>query len=250
MKNITIAHQQPLETLAPIGKVGLVALATDFNLEHDLRRMYPEGVEVFTSRVLNVNPLTVENLRTMTPKISEVAATLLPNTPLDVVIYGCTSGTAAIGADNIRQLIQQSCPEAVVINPLDAACAALEHVKAKRLSILTPYTESVNAEVADSLQQRGFEVLNMAGFGYEDDTIMTFIAPDDLTTAAIEIVDPTADAVFISCTSLRASLAIESIEKQLNKPVISSNQALVWQSLKQLGYDKPIDGFGTLLRDY
>ncbi len=248
MKNETVEHGRPLEHLAPLGRIGLIALATDFNIESDLRRIYPGGIEIFTSRVLNINPLTIENLRTMAPKISSVAATLLPGTDLDAIIYACTSGTAAIGADRIQELIHQSCPNVPVINPIDAVCSAFEQFKAKRISILTPYTQSVNAELAATFAARGYDILNISGFAYEDDTAMTFISPEDITEAAINTCDPDADLLFISCTALRASLVIHDIERQINKPVISSNQALAWKTMQQVQHHIAIDGFGSLMQ--
>ncbi|MCP3687025.1 MAG: hypothetical protein GY784_01305 [Gammaproteobacteria bacterium] len=71
---------QPVQfdPVAALGRIGLIALATDFNSEHDLRRMLPEGVEVFTNRVLNANPVTMENLRNMSGDISRAAGGILP----------------------------------------------------------------------------------------------------------------------------------------------------------------------------
>ena len=247
MINKTIKHKNALKSPATIGQVGLIALATDFNTESDLRRMYPEGVELFTSRVLNTNPLTIENLRTMAPNISSVAATLLPGTPLDAIIYGCTSGTAAIGANTIKKLIQESCPNVPVINPIDAVCSAFDTYGAKRISILTPYTENVNEELVNSFTEKGYDVTNVSGFGYEDDTAMTFITPEDIKEAAINTFTPEADLLFISCTSLRASLVIQEIEQSIKKPVISSNQAIAWKTLQHLNYNKPVNNFGSLL---
>ena len=101
--------------------------------------------------------------------------------------------------------------------------AAFETLKAKRISILTPYLESVNYEMADFFKSKGLDVLNIAGFGFENDTIMTYIQPADIESAALSICDPDADLIFISCTALRASLVLDEIEKKLGKPAISSN---------------------------
>lgn len=248
MKIKTIEHRQPLEHLAPAGRIGVISLATDFNIEQDLRRIYPEGIEIFTSRVRNVNPLTIENLRTMAPGISAAADAILPGTDLDVMIYACTSGTVALGIDRIAELIHQSRPGVAVTNPVVAALAAFEQLGAKRISILTPYTEAVNRDVAALFADNGYEVLNIAGFGFEDDTAMTFIAPQDIADAAVAICDPDADLLFISCTALRASVVIEQIESLLGKPVVSSNQALAWHSLQLVNYPSPVDGFGALMK--
>ena len=96
-----IKHNISLDTIAPLGRIGLIALATDFNSEQDLRRMYPDGVEVFTNRVLNANPVTPQNLRNMAGDISRAAGGILPGFSLDAMIYGCTSGTVANGAEKI-----------------------------------------------------------------------------------------------------------------------------------------------------
>jgi maleate isomerase len=90
-------------------------------------------------------------------------------------------------------------------------------------------------------------VLNIAGFGFENDTEMTYISPQDIAESAAKTCHPHADLLFISCTALRASLVIEQIEKQLRKPVVSSNQALAWHSLQLVGYIPPVTGYGQLL---
>jgi maleate isomerase len=244
----TIKHNRQLENFAPIGCVGVIALATDFNIETDLRRMYPEGTEIFTTRVRNTNPLTIENLRTMAPQISSASDTLLPGYDLDVIIYACTSGTIAIGVKEIAQLIHASRPNLIVVDPVSAALAAFQKLSAnKKISILTPYTKEVNHEVAAFFSENGYDVLSMAGFGFEDDTAMTFIPPADIVDAAVEMFNPNADLLFISCTALRASVVIDQIEAQIGKPVLSTNQVLAWHSLQALGYSHPIKGFGSLM---
>ncbi|MEJ2766849.1 Asp/Glu racemase [Photobacterium sp. MCCC 1A19761] len=247
MRNERIEPHFALEHLAPAGRIGVITLATDFNIEQDLRRLYPETVHMFTSRVRNVNPLTIENLRTMAPGITAAADAILPGTRLDAMIYACTSGTIAIGQANIAARIHQACPGTAVTDPVTAVFAALATLRVKRLSILTPYTDTVNHDVAAYFHQQGYEVTNIAGFGFEDDTAMTFIDPRDIKRAALRICDPNADALFISCTALRATPVIAQIEAALGKPVLSSNQVLAWHSLKLVGYAEPIHGFGLLM---
>jgi maleate isomerase len=244
-----IKHNISLDAVAPLGRIGLIALATDFNSEQDLRRMYPDGVEVFTNRVLNANPVTLQNLRNMAGDISRAAGGILPGFGLDAMIYGCTSGTVANGAREIEALVHQSCPGIPVTNPVSAALAAFEHLGAKRISILTPYTEEVNLEMASYFTDHGMQIINIAGFGYESDIDMTGIPPQEIANAAVEICDDDADLLFISCTAIRASLVIEEIEQAIDKPVVTSNQALVWHSLRLVGYANGIKGYGTLLND-
>jgi maleate isomerase len=245
-----IDNNFPLDDIAPGGKIGLIALATDFNSEQDLRRMYPEGFEVFTNRVLNANPVTMENLRNMVGDISRAAGGILPDIKLDAMIYGCTSGTVANGADNIERLIQENNPGVPVTNPVSAALAAFEHFGATRVSILTPYTQIVNDEMASYFESQGIEVLNIAGFGSDNDLEMTSIPPLAIADASAKVCDSNADLLFVSCTAIRASLVIETIEEIIGKPVVTSNQALVWHSLKLMDYQGSIQGYGSLMREF
>jgi maleate isomerase len=211
-----------LDNIAPLGRVGLLALATDFNSEQDLRRIFPEGLEVFTNRVKNANPLTIENLLAMTGDVTRAAEGILPGLGVDAMIYGCTSGTIAIGTEKLNALIHAAWPGIPVTNPVVAAQEAFKAFGAKKISVLTPYNDEINA--------------------------MTSISPDTIYRAALEVCDEQADLLFISCTALRSSLAIERAEQELGKPVVTSNQALAWHVLQSLGQQQTVSGFGSLFR--
>ncbi len=235
-----------LDDIAPGGRIGLIALATDYNSETDLRRMLPAGVDLFTNRVLNANPLTLENLRAMSGDITRAAAGILPGKGVDAMIYGCTSGTAAIGEAEVAKKIQAAQPGVPCTNPIAAVRAALKALDAKKISILTPYTDQVNSELSARFREQGLEVLNIDGFGMDDDIEMTGIPLSAIIEGAEQACDPDADALFISCTAIRAALVVEQLERQLDKPVVTSNQALVWHCLQLLENPSEVSGYGRL----
>jgi len=234
------------EDIAPGGRIGLIALATDYNSETDLRRMLPTGTDLFTNRVLNANPLTLENLRAMTEDITRAAQGILPGLGVDVMIYGCTSGTAAIGEAEVAARIAAAQPGIPCTNPIAAARAALQAFGARKISILTPYTDEVNRALADRFREQGAEVLNIDGFGLDDDIEMTGLPLSAIIEAAVQVCAPEADALFISCTAIRAAGVVEALEAKLEKPVITSNQALVWHSLQLMNNAARVAGFGRL----
>lgn len=246
IKSETVKVPVKLDKIAPLGRVGLLALATDFNSEQDLRRMFPEGLEIFTNRIKNANPTTIANLRAMAGDITRAAEGILPELGVDAMIYGCTSGSIAIGTEKLNELIHAAWPGIPTTNPVVAAQKAFEAFGAQRISVLTPYIEEVNIEMAQYFAGQGYDVLNIAGFGFENDIEMTSISPDTLYRGALEVCHPQADLLFISCTAMRSSLAIDRIEQELGKPVVTSNQALVWHILQLLGRAVPVTGFGRL----
>ncbi len=69
----------------------------------------------------------------------------------------------------------------------------------------------------------------------DDDYAMTALAPEALVEAGKQAMAATADALFVSCTALRASLAVEELERALGRPVVTSNQAIAWHALSLTG---------------
>ena len=247
---LTLALDPVLDAGPAPHKIGLIALSTDMVTERDFSLMMPPGDEVmyYTARVPNVCPVTVENLRRMAPHLAEAAAQILPTTPLDVIAYSCTSGTVSIGPDEVTAQIRKGRPGVEVVTPITAALAAFEALGIRRISLMTPYIDDVNQTMAAFIEGRGIEIANVAGFCLEDDQEMARLTPDGIRNAALEIADPSADAVFVSCTGIRSAETIEAIETALGKPALCSNQCMVWQSLRLAGYEGPVEGFGRLLK--
>ena len=86
-----------------VGKrIGLILLATDHTTERDFARMCPhDRAAVYANRILNENPTTPENLRRMQPRLTDGAELILPEEPLDVIYYSCTSASAVLGNDAV-----------------------------------------------------------------------------------------------------------------------------------------------------
>ncbi|NMF89489.1 maleate cis-trans isomerase family protein [Aromatoleum petrolei] len=236
-------------TAAERARVGLLGLATDLNSEADLRRMLPADVGLYCNRIRHANPMTLETLRGVADDLPRAGRDLLPGLELDVVVYGCTSGTIALGEAETLALIRHAKPSRHQTTPVTASLAALARLGARRVSILTPYRADVNRALGDYYASRGLEVVNVSGLDMDDDYAMTALAPATIVEAGLRAMAPEADALFVSCTALRASLAVEALEAALGRPVVTSNQAIVWHTLDLVGLtarDAPGRLFDTL----
>jgi len=229
-------------------RIGLVLLATDHTTERDFARMCPrDEVGIYANRIAYENPTTPENLLRMQPRLTEGAALILPGEPLDALCYSCTAASAVIGDDAVEAAVHAAKPGVPVITPTGAARTALRTLGATRISILTPYGTATGAAIADYFSGHGFDVVNLVCFGLMDDREMARVSPATIVTAARQSLAPEADALFISCTALRAAEVAEEIERGLGKPVVTSNQASVWLSLRAAGIRAEPSGFGRLM---
>ena len=57
------------------------------------------------------------------------------------------------------------------------------------------------------------------------------------------------DALFVSCTALPELSVINELEKKINKVVLSSNQTLIWDTLKQINFKNEVAGYGELFNN-
>jgi maleate isomerase len=239
------------EGIAPRAALGLVVLATDHTMEHEWRQMLGglEGVAFYEARLYNAPEVTPETLRDMEKDIAPTAALILPGERLDVLAFGCTSGTVAIGEGQVFARLREARPGIPCTTPITAARAAIKALGARRIALLTPYVDRINRMMRDWLQEREVEVPVMGSFNHENDNEVARISMASIEEAILDLGRHDAvDAVFISCTSMRVAEIVERTEAKLGKPVTSSNHAMAWHALRLAGFRDPVAGFGRLLR--
>ena len=228
-------------------RIGLIALATDFVIEKDFIEIIKDrNIDFFVNRIESYNPLSKENLIKMSEKITDVAKNILPDENIDCIVYGCTSGTIAVGYEIIEKKVKAAKPKAKITTPSSAAIKALKKLNIKKLSIFTPYNKKLNDEVLEYFSNQGFIIVANTYLDIAADYDIGKVDQNFLyeTLSKIEIAD--ADALFVSCTALPVLNIIDRLEKKLNKPVVTSNQSLIWDTLENIGRNKDILGFGKL----
>ena len=242
----------PFETddgIAPRGRIGLIVLASDYTIEHEWRQIFAAapGAALYHSRIYNDNQITPETLRAMEPRIRDCAAVFLPGAKMDVIAYGCTSASMAIGEEKVFERIREARPGVACTTPITAAFAAFDAFKARRIGVLTPYRADVNRIVADYIGARGYKVPVFGSFNEESDAVVASISPASIRAGVKRLAQEGGiDAVFVSCTSVRLAEAAADIEAEVGLPVTSSNHAMAWHALRLAGVDDAMPQFGRL----
>jgi maleate isomerase len=123
----------------------------------------------------------------------------------------------------------------------------LRALGARRISVLTPYTVETSRPMAAYFAAHGFDLASFTCLGFGDDREMARIRPAALVDLASEAATPDAEALFISCTALRAASVAREIEAAIGRPVVTSNQATAWNCLRLCGDDAARPEFGRLM---
>ena len=231
-------------------RIGLITLASDFRIEKDFNNViYGKEIDLYCNRIHCYNPLTNETLKKMADDIPKVTKDILPDQKLDCVAYGCTSGTIAAGYEAIFEKVNLAKPNTKVTTPITSAINALKALKINKLSIFTPYTDEINQSVINYFKKEGIEISELSSFDIASDLDIGKVDPDHLFNILIKKDLSNSDALFISCTALPALSIIKDLEKKTGKVVLSSNQTLIWDTLKQIHFKNKVAGYGELFNN-
>mgnify|MGYP001421325951 FL=1 len=231
-------------------RVGLITLASDFRIEKDFNNViYGKDIDLYCNRIHCYNPLTNETLKKMADDIPKVTKDILPDQKLDCVAYGCTSGTIAAGYQSIFDRVNSAKPNTKVTTPITSAINALKILKIKKLSIFTPYTDEINQSVINYFKKENIEIIQLTYFDIASDLDIGKVDPEHLFDVLGKIDLSNSDALFVSCTALPVLSIIKDLEKKTGKIVLSSNQTLIWDTLKKINYNNKVEGFGELFNN-
>lgn len=230
-------------------KIGLITPMSE-NAEHAFHIYAPEGVS-FASMKINFPGPTPEGLMILTDQLEETAAKY-KGYDLDLVVFGCTSGSCIKGVNWDKECIRRI-EKASNIPGLTTSTAVLEAFQAlgtKKAAVLTPYPEATNEAEKKFLEDNGYEVTNIIGMD------VSYIRRDGhkleeadeyfLYRNAINMDLKGADTFFLSCMGLTTMEIIDDLETALKIPVVTSHQATLWSALRHCRVGAKLPKMGRL----
>jgi maleate cis-trans isomerase len=228
-------------------RIGLIVPASNTAAEEQFRRYTPPGVGVHTTR-LRMTGEWSRPLRDLADDITRAAEALSDTRP-GVIVFHCTANSMAegqAGEARILELVEKAsgCP---ALTTGLAVKEALDHLRLRKLVLITPYVKSINEHEIEFLGEAGYEVVHDLGLGLVgggDEYLK--ITPREWTDLTVENRRAEADGYFLSCTATSMIEAIEDVERSLAKPVVNSNQAVLWSALRRLRVPGPVAGLGRL----
>jgi len=224
-------------------RIGVVVPYSNTNLESDMILLRPASASLHFARAggydLDMTPDSEQMrqfaLASLGPTIAALAAAR-PN----LILYGCTSATISHGRDFDLQFAEAIRQQAGVpaVTAAGALVEALGSLNVRRIAFSSPYVESLNREAITFLEACGFHTVSRAYVGEDLGNYgQGALTPDEVFELGCRADHRDAQALVLSCTDLRAVEAIEALERRLRKPVVTSNQALMYCAAKRLGLD-------------
>lgn len=222
------------------GRIGLIIPATNTVMESDFNKYLPSGVSAFASRMKRNSDISSLETNINMLNYAEEAASLLTWAEVDINIFGCTAASFLRGIEeniSLSEKLQQK-TGVHTVTASTAIINALNSLNAKKVFLITPYVDEITLKEVDFLSKCGFNVKGYSGMGIKETKEMGKIAPEGIYRFTKERIVKKIEAVVISCTTLRSMEVIELIEKDLQIPVVTSNQACLWYALQFLGINE------------
>jgi maleate isomerase len=223
-------------------RVGMIIPSTNAVAEPQVRMMSPEGVSFHCTRLAFAGT-SEENVTRFVAQSGE-AAKLLADAGVDLVVFNCTAASMfrpGIDADIVGIMEDATGVKATTVSR--GVVAAMRALDARRVVITSPYM--TNDREASFLEHHQVSVLGEIGLKLAPSEFPK-VEPGRWYRQVRDQEDPDADAYFLSCTAVRSAEVIAPLERDLGKPVVTSNQAMVWHCLKELGVRTGVPGYGRL----
>ncbi len=234
-------------------RIGLIVPSSNTNVEPDFAMLCPVGVTVHSVRSggydVNVIPDSAE-MQNFARHSLDQNLNDLRDARVDIIAYGCTSATLSEGPQFDAQFCAELQEKSGVpsVTTAGALVEAIHAIGAKRVAFTSPYVEALSAEAVAYLIKSDIDVVNEKVFEQELNSLeQNALTPQDAYDMALNTDHPDAQAIVISCTDYRALEAVPALEAALNKPVITSNQALMFACLQRLKLSNQEVVFGGIL---
>ena len=228
-------------------RIGLIIPSANSLTEPQFHRYLPAGVGAHVARLRMAGKFR-KPLEQLKPSLVEAAEALSDVRP-EMIVFHCTANSMENGLAHEAAIVDivekaSGCP---TISTAQAITRAFDKVGIKKLVLISPYVKATNEHEVKYLAEAGYTVVHELGLGLESHAYAT-VTPDEWKKVVKENTRAEADGYFLSCTNTRMIEAIDDLEKELDKPVINSNQATLWACLQRLGVKHSDPRLGRLFQ--
>jgi maleate isomerase len=241
------AAPPPAINIGPRLRIGMMIPSVNFVADPQIQAMLPAGVQLHTTRMKLVGS-SDEEMHAMVKEVDQCAQLLADADPQRILFHCTAASTISV---DMGPKICRRITDLTGIPATDTAAAivaAFQALGVRKIVMVTPYPHNVNAHEVEYFGHFGIEVLREHGLGLFGGREFARIPPDEWYRLVMENRHEDADAYFISCAQVRAAEVIETLEGELKRPVVTSNNAVAWRCLRQSGIADQVSGFGRLLR--
>lgn len=224
-----------METSARALRVGLMVPANNTTMEGELAAWLPAGSAVTTVKIpRGPGLLTPETIPAYRDSAIALARQHFNSSTVDLIAYGCTAAgfiSGPAGDAELSALLSET-TGVPVVTTARAMVSALQHERATRVAVVTPYQDAVNAQLTAFLNHGGIEVVRLATFRAADVDALGRITVPQVRDLARDTMGGDCDALFIGCSQLPTHAILDELRAEFDRPAWSSIYATAWDATR------------------
>jgi len=230
-------------------RIGLLVPSSSSVQERDFCRALPEDITLHVAR-MRLSNVELESTLRIVQEI-EIESQKLADVDVDVIVFPATAPSARNGIGYDQELIKRirAASGKPATTASTALLEALRVLSAKRIALGAPWSAPVNQTVATFLEANGVKVLAQETLGLIRNLEIGLLDPQTALDVGRRVDRPGVDAVILACGNWGTFSVIDQLERELGKPVLTTNQVSLWHALKIMDR-KPIAGLGVLSREH
>ncbi len=225
-------------------KFGYVIPSWNTVIEYETGRMLPPDVSAHMSRIAH----TEDSLPVLERMSEELPAhlELLGHAGVDAFCYGCTAASFLHGRARDVAYLEAMSEHAKrpVISMAGALIDAAKRLGLSRVAVAAPYEDWLLERLVAYLRESGLDIANAVGLGQQANIVHT---PEAAVALALRAWTPDCDGLVLSCGNFRTLEVVQEIEQRIGAPVLTSNQASLWNLLAVTKWQGRVPGAGALL---
>jgi maleate cis-trans isomerase len=230
-------------------RIGLLVPSSNSVQEPDFYGVLPKNVTLHVVRMglSNVEAASTQRI------VDEIEAECrkLADADVDVILFAATAPSSRNGIGYDQELIKRikAASGKAATTASTALLEALRLLGVRRIVLGAPWSDAVNKTTADFIAANGFEVMAQAALGHVRNLDIGLLDPQSAYDLGRRIDRPDADAVMLACGNWSTFSIIDRLERDLGKPVLTTNQVSLWHALRLVG-GPPLPNLGVLLRNH
>jgi len=230
--------------------IGLLTPSSNTVQAPEFVEVLPPSVALHSARLslTSIDPDStvriVEELETESRKLGDAEA--------GVILLAATAPSSRKGKGYDHELIKrmQDSSGRPATTAATATMEAFAVLGIRRIVIGSPWTEEINRITAAFIEAHGVQVLHHDALGIVRNNDVGRLEPGAALAMGRRIDRPDADAIMLGCGNWWTMSIVEQLERELGKPVLSTNGVSLWAALRLLGSHESVPGYGVLLRDH
>ena len=176
---------------------------------------------------------------------------LLGTARVEMLILAQTS--ASLFADDYDDVVTKRMSAGAGVPAITSAQAigrAVRALGARRVAIVSPYSDQVNERAAHYFQTKhGLETVALEGFRATDAYAIGQLGPQHAREAFVRIDRPEIEVFVVPGGNFPTMASVAAWEQEFGKPVVTTNQASMWAMLRAFESADRLRGFGRLLAE-